>query len=68
MAKKRVKVKMLTSMAAPNWSLSVGDVTEVDPKVADAWVKAKLARLVDEIETAAVEPPEKAVRRRKKGE
>jgi len=61
---------MLTSMAAPNWSLATGDVTEVDPKVADAWVKARLAQLVEEkqMETASIKAPEKAVKRRKKGE
>lgn len=68
MAKKRVK--MLTSMAAPNWSLIPGEITEVDAEVADAWSKAGIAELVvdDDVETASVNAPETAARRKKKGE
>ena len=68
MAKKRVK--MLTSMAAPDWSVAPGEIMEVTAEVADAWAKAGIAQLVDkdDVETAAVKAPEKAVKRRKKGE
>ncbi len=63
------RVKMLTSMAAPDWSVAPGDIMEVTAEVADAWTKAGIAQLVDkDVETATDEKRETAAKRvRKRG-
>jgi hypothetical protein len=63
------RVKMLTSMVAADWSLSPGQITEVDEEVAHAWSEAGIADLVaNEMEMATVKTPETAAKRRKKGD
>jgi hypothetical protein len=64
-AKKRIK--MLTAMAASSWSLSPGQITEVNAEIAKAWEAAGIAKLVeDEVETATIEPKETATKRRRR--
>jgi hypothetical protein len=49
MAKKNqtVKIKMKTSMAGMDFSISYGDIVEVTPEVAAAWIGAEIAELVE---------------------
>jgi hypothetical protein len=49
------KVVMLVSMAAANWSLVPGDVTEVIDEVSEAWVENGIAKLYEPHEVKAVE-------------
>lgn len=59
-----MKVRMLTSMVAANWSYAPGDIVDVEPRVAKAWIEAGLATPVKggpEPEAAMLEPPERAV-------
>jgi len=60
---KKVKVKVLTGIASPDWAYAPGDIAEIDPDEAQRWIKAGIAApLEGKIETATVKPPEKAVR------
>lgn len=52
MAKKTDTIQMLTAMAGEGFSYSHGQKVSVPPKIADAWIKAGLARECDNEETA----------------
>lgn len=58
----KVKIKMLTSMASPDWSVAAGEEIEVNDEVAKAWIKAGIAAPIKEqkIETATQPKPETA--------
>lgn len=53
-----VQVVMLISMAAANWSLVPGDVTEVTEEVANEWVNNGIAKLYEPPEVKTIERPE----------
>lgn len=57
-----VQVVMLVSMAAANWSLVPGDITEVTEEVANEWVNAGIAKLYQPPEVKTVERPEPTAR------
>jgi len=63
----KVKIKMLTSMASPDWSVAAGEEIEVKEEVAKAWIEANIATLAKNsfstrsvIETATQPKPENA--------
>jgi hypothetical protein len=57
-----MKIKMLTSIASPDWSYGHGEIVEVEEKQAVAWIKSEIAEAVKdvEIETATTKTPETA--------
>lgn len=52
-----MKVKMIVSMASPDWSYNPGDEVEVDAKAAKAWIEAGMAEPVKEEYRTATAPP-----------
>jgi len=59
-----MRVKMLTTAASPDGVFLAGQVVDVDEKLAKAFITGGYAEAVDKPktpETAAIEPPEKAV-------
>lgn len=57
-------VKMLTTAAGPDGVFPAGQVADIDEKLAKAFVAGGYAEAVDKPKTpesAAIEPPEKAV-------
>lgn len=55
-----VRIRALSACGA----LDPGDIGLVDETMGRGWVEAKMAEYVAEPETAAMEPPERAVRER----
>ncbi|WP_200760462.1 DUF7302 family protein [Effusibacillus dendaii] len=57
-----MKVKMLTSIAAEDWSYAIGETVDLDDEQAAAWIESGLA------ETADAEQVKKAPARKKAGD
>ncbi len=55
------QVVMLVSMAADNWSLMPGNVTEVSDEVANEWVLNGIAKLSEPPEVKVIERPDPIV-------
>jgi len=53
----------LKSIASPHWSYAFGDVVELTDDLAEKWVAAGIAAPVRDVEMAAKEPSERAVRK-----
>lgn len=58
-----MRVKMLTTAAGPEGVFPAGQVVDVDEKLAKAFIAGGYAEVVDKpiVESAVIEPPEKAV-------
>lgn len=59
-----MKVRMLTSMVAATWSYAPGDIVDLEPRIAKAWIEAGLAVPADrgsEPEAATLDTPEQAI-------
>jgi len=62
-----VKMRMLQSMAGPDVSYVAGDIIEIPAANVAEWVAARIAEVVEEIETATQpSAPERAARTRAK--
>jgi len=59
-----MRIRMLTSMVAADWSLASGEVVDRPDEVARAWIAAGIAEPVEDApEFAMIKPPEAAVKR-----
>ncbi len=57
-----MKVKLLTSIASVDWSYGYGELVNVPDELARKWISSGIAAPAEaQVESAAIEPPEKAV-------
>ena len=62
-----MRVRMITTLAGPQGAASAGQEVDLDAKTATALIEGGYARAVKApVETAALQPPEKAVTGRPK--